>query len=365
MNPAIPARSEPHVGLEPEAEADRPPALLYWFSLLLSHRRGLLLAAFFGAALAFALKMIQPAEYTANALAVMDSQTTSSPLSGITAQLGLTPIQADGSPSPFFYADLVTSELVLGSALDSTYSFRSASKQFNGNLVSILGISGRSPALKRERAIARLRKMVAARVTPKTGAITVSATTPDPELAPLIVARLISEVNRVNILSRQNQAGGEREFTGRRVGEAAQELRQAENELQDFLQRNRDYRSAPRTAFEEDRLARTVAMRQSIYTSVAQAYEQARIEEARDTPGLRVVAPATVPASPNPRGLPQAIILGLFIGLLMGICVVLWKEYLEETAERDPDQVMLFKRSLYEALRDLTHPWRLFRNHRA
>lgn len=362
MNPAVPARSKPRVGLKPEEDGESAPSVLYWFSLLFAHRRGLLLGGFVGALLAVGLKLLQPPVYTAEALAVMDSQKQSSQLSGITAQLGLGALQADGSPSPYFYADLMTSELVLGSTVDSTYTYSTEGKQVQGNLISILGISGGSVALKRERAIGRLRKMVSARVTPKTGVITISATMPDAQLAAQIVARMIAEVNRINILSRQNQAGGERAFTGKRVTEAAQELRGAENELQDFLQHNRDYRSAPRTAFEEDRLARTVAMRQTIYTSVSQAYEQARIDEARDTPGIRVVAPATVPALPTPRGVTQMALLGMFAGLLAAICIGLWKVYLEDVAERDPEQVMLFRRTLYELLGDLAHPWRFFRN---
>lgn len=365
MKPAIPARSEPRVGLPTEEiAAEKAPTLLYWLSLLLSHRRGLLLASLAGALIAAGLKLLQAPSYTAAALAVMDSQKLSSPLSGITAQLGLSPIQGDGTPSPFFYAELVESDLVLGSTVDSTYSYRSRNGAVRANLVSVFRASGDTPALRRERAVARLRKMVSARVTPKTGVITVAATTEEPELAALIVGNLISEVNRINILSRQNQAGGEREFTGRRVAEAAQELRAAENELQDFLQRNRDYRSAPRTAFEQDRLARMVAMRQSIYTSVAQAYEQAKIEEARDTPGLRVVAPAIVPVSSNPRGLPQAVILGLLIGFLVAGIAGVWRDYLEETAERDPDQVRIFRKTLRDAVRDVTNPWRLFSERR-
>ena len=361
MNPAIPARSEPRVELLPDEGPTRPASIVYWFNVLLAHRRGLLLSTIGGALIAFGLKAIQPAQYTAEALAVMDSQKGSSNLSGLTAQLGLIPLQADGSPSPYFYADLMTSDAVLSATVDSTFDHVSSGKSARVTLVSILGVAGSSPGVRRERAVARLRKMVAARVTPKTGVITVSAAATDPRLAAQIVDRLITEVNRINVQSRQNQAGGEREFTGRRVIEAAQELRAAENALQDFLDRNRDYRSAPRTAFEEDRLARAVAMRQTIYTSVSQAYEQARIEEARDTPGLRVIAPPLVPASPRPRGLPQAILLGALLGMVLGACGGLWKEYLQDTSERDPEQAVLFRERLHEAMKDLSRPWRLVR----
>lgn len=360
MSPAIPARSEPRVGLPPEnTTPEKVPTVLYWFSLLLSHSRGILLAGFLGALISVGIRLVKPPVYSATALAVMNTPKPTSSLSGITAQLGLTTVGSDGSPNPFFYSDLLTSDLVLGSTVDSPYVYNSKKGTVRTNLATVLHASGSTPALRRERAIARLRKKVSARVTPKTGVISVTVTTEEPQLGPLIVARLLSEVNRINLLSRQSQAGGEREFTGRRAAEAAQELREAENALQDFLQRNRDYQSAPRTRIEEDRLARAVSMRQSIYTSVSEAHEQARIDEARDTPGLRVVEPATVPASPNRRGLPEAAALGLFVGFLVAVVWGIWKEYLEEIAERDPEQLNQYRQSLKQAGRYLTRPWRL------
>jgi uncharacterized protein involved in exopolysaccharide biosynthesis len=365
MNPATQTETEAvAIALSTERGlVEDPPTLLHWLSLVLSHRRAILYTALAGALVGGAFKLLQPRAFTAKALAIMDSQTSASALSGLTASLGLPTLQGDGSPSPYFYADLVTSDLVLGSAVDSVYTYRTGKRVVKGNLVSIFDVSGGTPAQKRERAIIRLRKMVSARVTAKTGVITVAAKTRDPGLAPLIVARVISEVNRANILSRQNQAGGEREFTGRRVAEAAQELRTAENQLQYFLQTNRDYQAAPQTAFEEDRLARTVAMRQAIFTSVSQAYEQARIQEARDTPGLRVVEPPTVPVYPDPRGLTEFIILGLFLGGATAICWGLWNDYLADTAQRDPDQVRQFRKAVGDLIRDITHPWRFW--HRA
>lgn len=365
MNLAKP-QPEPILGDVPQyrSSPQKPPTLLTWLALVLSHRRVLLSFGLLGALAGLGLALIEPRQYTAAALSIMDTQTSSSAISGLTASLGLTPLQGDGSPSPAFYADLVTSDLVLRGTVDSSYRYQSGNRIVSGNLVALFQSPGKTPDLRRHNAMARLKKMVSARVTPKTGVITVSATTHDPQLAPLIVARLISEVNRVNVLSRQNQAGGEREFTGRRVIEAAQELRAAEDRLQDFLQTNRAYNSAPQTALEQDRLARSVAMRQTIYTTVAQAYEQAKIQEARDTPGLRIVEPATVPVVPNPRGLTRAVVLGLFLGLIVALCISLWIEYLNEVAEQDPEQAGRFKKVVRESLRDISHPWLLFRERR-
>ena len=348
-----------------EATGVEPPPAIRWLNLILRHRRSLALSAFVGA-LCFVIPAIRkPISYTAVGSAVMDSRKPSSSLSGLSAQLGLSSIGADGAQSPQFYADLLTSRLVLGGVVDSTYEYQSDTGRVRGTLVTIFGIEGSQPAMRREAAITRLRRAVSTTVSPKTGVISIAATTGHAALAPLIVQHMIAEVNRVNILSRQSQAGGEREFTGRRMMEAASELRAAENALQSFMEENRASRSAPRTAMEEDRRARAVAMRQAIYTSVAQAYEQARIDEARDTPGLRVVEPAVAPLLRNPRGLRQAALLGIFAGLILRLAWIGWSLYLERSAQLEPGEFYDYRRNLRDTFADLVHPWRMFRRGRS
>ncbi len=41
--------------------------------------------------------------------------------------------------------------------------------------------------------------------------------------------------------------------------------------------------------FEHDRLERPVSMRQELVTAMAQAYEQARVDEVRNTPVITVI----------------------------------------------------------------------------
>jgi uncharacterized protein involved in exopolysaccharide biosynthesis len=94
------------------------------------------------------------------------------------------------------------------------------------------------------------------------------------------------------------------------------EKRQAEDELQAFLQRNRDFRSSPQLSFAYDRLADNVSLRQQLYTAVAQAYEQARIEEVRDTPVITVVEAPMLPARPDPRPFFRAIAATVLLALV-------------------------------------------------
>ena len=88
--------------------------------------------------------------------------------------------------------------------------------------------------------------------------------------------------------------------------------------MQDFMQRNRDWRNSPQLVFTHDRLDREVSMRQAVYTTLVQSYEAARIDEVRNTPVITVMEPPDVPAKPDPRlALLKSLLAGI-VGLALG-----------------------------------------------
>ena len=117
---------------------------------------------------------------------------------------------------------------------------------------------------------------------------------------------------------RQTRARAERTFAEGRQAEALAELRAAESDLLEFLTTNRDVTGSPALVARRERLQREVTMRQTVYTSLRQSYEQSRLEEVRDTPTITVVEDALLPARPDSRKLLQKLVLASAIGLLLG-----------------------------------------------
>ena len=136
----------------------------------------------------------------------------------------------------------------------------------------------------------------------KTGVVELEVTAGNPGLAQEINQRLIDLVNEFNLRTRQSQAANERAFTERRLEEVRQELRATEDGLQSFLQRNRDYTNSPALTFQVERLQREVSMRQEVFTTLAQEFQQAKIEEVRDTPVITVVEAPSLRSVPIPGG---------------------------------------------------------------
>ena len=88
------------------------------------------------------------------------------------------------------------------------------------------------------------------------------------------------------------------------------ELAFAEDSLKAFMFENRQFSNSPQLVFEEDRLQRQVSMRQDLVSAIAQAYEQARIEEVRNLPVITVIDHPEPPALADPRGRLMMLVLG-------------------------------------------------------
>ena len=156
-------------------------------------------------------------------------------------------------------------------------------------LIGWYRVKGASREMQREAAVDRLRADLAADVATKTGVVHVSVTLRDPILAAGVNRRLLELINEFNLHTRQTQAGAERRFTEQRMAEVRTDMNEAERRLASFLKVNRDYQNAPDLRFQYDRLSREVNIQQQLFVSLAQAFEQAKIDEVRDTPVISVI----------------------------------------------------------------------------
>jgi uncharacterized protein involved in exopolysaccharide biosynthesis len=149
----------------------------------------------------------------------------------------------------------------------------------------------------------------------------VAVTTEWPGVSAALGDAVVAEVNRFNNAIRRSQASAEREHVEGQLELARTELRVAEAELRGFLEANRQWQNSPELRFEHDRLQREVLMRQELYTSLNQAFQQARISEVRNTPVINVIQEPFEPALPESRGLLLKLALGLVLGGMLGLFV--------------------------------------------
>lgn len=306
----------------------RHPRLVFGLPLLFA-----ILAAFFS--------VLRSSSYTAESKFATHKNGGSggNRFAGIAAQFGIDLQSSGEGGEPLeFYVELLGSQQLLRKAAASTYSFRDPGKNrtLTGTLVELFGIKSKSSDAALRSAALRLRANMSVFPNPRSGLITLRTGAPWGGLAIAVNQRLLELVNEFNLQNRQGQASLERQFVDARLEVAQAELTSAENALKQFNEENRGFSRSPQLQFELSRLQRRVDLRQQVYVSLAQAYEQARIDEVRNTPVITVIEPPIGTATRLGGGLLTNGLLGLFAGLVVGILLAFAIEYFRREAAEDP-----------------------------
>jgi uncharacterized protein involved in exopolysaccharide biosynthesis len=178
----------------------------------------------------------------------------------------------------------------------------------------LLGVKDTNAEQATERAVELLARRITASVNAKTQVVRVAVSLPSAEASVAVHQRLIASLAEVNQRARQVQASAERRFSTARLKEVEAELRSAEAALRAFAERNRVSEASPSLSIERGRLERDVSFRQQVFVSLAQAVEQARIEEVRDTPLLSILQLPRRPVFPDSRGTIGRMLLGIIAG---------------------------------------------------
>lgn len=352
-------------GQEPgRQEASRPPerrepdeiTVVWILSVLLRYRVmivALALAVGFYVGLG---SVTSPHFYTTEAQFLPKGTTPQGQLGALAQQFGLLSVGSTGQ-SAQLYLDLLGSRPLLWQIAERQYTLKTDSGTRRGNLLQLYRVRGKTPLIRKARVIDAVRGQIKGTSSAKTGVITVKVSASTPELSVQIAQAVLDEVNLFNLNRRQGEAGAQRAFIEKRVTEAQGELRQAEENLQSFLTVNRDFRS-PSLQLEFDRLNRAVTMRQILYTSLAQAYETAKIEEVRDLPVITIMEPPELPIEATAHGGLRKTLIGILIGGLVGVLLAFARDGMAVNRERRTDDFIEFEALKRAALDDLVHPWR-------
>lgn len=280
-----------------------------------------------GAVVAALLTFLQPTVYSATASFIPQGtdQGRASNLASLAGQLGVQLSTNSQTLSPEFYVKLLKSRELLRAIVRDTLSVR----EMGGRRVPILDlfdVKGNTPTRREEQGVRVLAKKIAASSSKTTGVVDFSVTTKWPSVSVGIANAVVDGLNAFNQRLRQEQAGAERKFVEGRLGIAASDLRASEDRLEDFLRTNRQFSSSPDLSFQRDRLQRDVSLKQQIFQSLTQSYEEVRLREVRDTPVITLIEEPAVPTIPESSGRAWSIILGILLGTFIGLVLALFAE---------------------------------------
>ena len=248
-------------------------------------------------------------------------------VAGLAQQFGFSLPGSSGERLPEFYQNLLRSRQILEGVVGTDVEVVTPAGVTLVDLAEHFEIEGETP----EERLARTRRhlntqVMSVRVAREIGVVTLAVRTNSPGLSAAIAGRLLDLVSAFDLETRQSEASAERGSADERLGQLRVKLGVMEDSLKAFLENNRQFSDSPQLLFEHDRLQRRVTMRQSLVTAMAQAFEQARIDEVRNTPVITVIDQPAPPALPDSRGRVLILALGLTLGVVTGVGVALVRE---------------------------------------
>jgi len=306
---------------------------------LLRHSKAIAIITLGFLAFVILMTLLRGADFVAESRFNPQAPTRPSQLSGLAAQLGVSVNGVPAGESVEFYAELVRSPDLLRQVVETRYAFpidRLKRDTLRGTLVELYRSKGDTREERIRNAIAKLSTQVNADPEVKSGLVAVRTMARYPRLAVAINRRVLELVNDFNLKRRRSSASAEREFVEGRVNAAQRDLEKAERALRSFYDRNRQWQGSAQLVYEQARLQRQVDLANQVYLSLAQSYEQARIEEVRNTPVITVLDGPDNLVRRAGGNLMFNGVVGLFLGLVFGCAYAFAVEYLARERREEP-----------------------------
>ena len=240
-------------------------------------------------------------------------------LASIGAQFGLAIPGSDPAQSPAFYTDLLTSEVLLRQVAQRRYKVTPDGAAIS--LADLYEVGGSTPAAREDNAIRELRKDITTAANAKTGVVRFSVRAENPLLAQTLGTELLRSLESFNNQRRRSTARAERQFTEQRLREVSAQLARAEDRLLAFRARNREFSETSGLLLEETRLQREVSLLTQLTSSLAQAFEQARIDEVRNTPLVSPIESPSLPVRRDARGVVRLGLTGAVLGFMLALAL--------------------------------------------
>ncbi len=289
----------------------RPAELL---ALLVRHRAFVAICAIVAALILGLAALLTPRQWESrSSFTTFQTSSSVAGVSGLAQQLGVQLPQGSEGGTPLFYSVLVRSRgLIRAFVADAPpASALQGARDLGAALRVNDDLTGDA---RREAVVDAVLKAMSVDLNRESGIVSVTLRTPDPQLSLWLNQTLLNLIDTYYGAIRRTRAGAERKFSEEQRVKALDEVKRAENAIQQFLTQNKQYQGSPMLAIDFDRLSREVSVKQSIYTALEQAYQKARLDEVRDTPAISVVEPPVRPAKPAPRFLALRVLFGVIVG---------------------------------------------------
>ena len=281
-------------------------------------------------------------------------------LLGLAQGLGLSSIASalGGNSTSDYYTSLLSSRSLAERVLLHPFAPGTHPRHPEAtNLLIVLGADPDHFNRSLDRGVQAFGKMVIATSDPLSQVVSVSVDLDGPILAHRVADIVLEELNHLNAEINHRLAVAQLEFVTQQLRETKAALYTAEDNVKKFQMTNRTI-ATPALVFEQGRLTRQLNLAETLYQSLAQQYQQSRLDAVKDLPSFAVL---DRPNEPALRAFPKRTVAVTLAVVLVGIVAagtVFLSALLPSARDPDSDPLGTVKAALASAGADILSVYR-------
>jgi uncharacterized protein involved in exopolysaccharide biosynthesis len=314
---ALPDEPSSHPGLDP-AEV---------LAIVWAKRKIILILSFGVALLTLGILFLFPNYYRAVSTILPETEKSKLSALGQFADIAqLAGVNVPGSEIARLYPTIVSSETILRNVVLRKYHSNKYADSVN--LIRYFELDEETPAKNMATALQKMRGLMTSSFDNKTSIVTLTMEMEEPQLAADVLNATVSELDNFMRHKRITNASEQVKWIDVRLKEVEGDLRSAEEKLKDFREKNRRVSDSPQLLLEQERLARDVQVKSTIYVELKKQYELAKLEEIKNITIVNVLDPAQAPVKKSgPKRATNTALM--FLSTLVGTsgCFVVRQRY--------------------------------------
>ncbi len=275
---------------QPDAIKPDQPSIQDVVNPLAKNRRKILLFSIISASIALGLNFLLPVYYKSTATLLPETEKGKlSALEQFADVAQLAGVKMPGSEVSRLYPIIVSSETVLRSVIERKY--HTSRFPDSVNLIRYFELEEDTPEEDMYEALKKMERLMSTAFESKTGLVEINVEMREPQLAADVLNAIIAELDRFMRLKKVTSASEQRRWVEVRLGQVREELREAEEKLKLFREKNRRVIDSPELLLDQERLLRNVQVKSTIFVELTKQAELAKIEEIKNITVVNVLDP--------------------------------------------------------------------------
>ena len=260
-----------------------------------------------------------------------------SQLQGLAAQFGVAVPSSGGESAQWVYPDLIKSRTLARVMLDRKFDTMEYGPQ--KSLLQILTYGDEEPEMSRDTleifGVESFIGMVEVDQDKMSSIYTLTINAFEPQFAADVCATLIEELDTHQRTYKTAKVKETRLFIEGRIVDVQKELEDAEEDLKDFVNRNRQIQGSPALLLEQQRLSREASVLTGVFTTLKQQLEMTKIDEVKESALVQILDPPEAPLFRSKPKRKLAVLLSLILGFGLAVVIAFVREYASNSDDEE------------------------------